>query len=55
MEYSLLYPPNAEHTFQTLTDESINDLSIEFLLNALAQTVFLLLVPFALALAQTPQ
>ena len=37
MEYSLLYPPNAEHTFQTLTDESINDLSIEFLLNALTK------------------
>ena len=37
MEYSLLYPPNAERNYKTLTAESINDLSIEFLLEALTE------------------
>lgn len=37
MEYSLFYPPNAEKRVQKLTAESINDLSIDFLLNALTE------------------
>ena len=37
MEYSLFYPPNAEKKVQKLTAESINDLSIDFLLNALTE------------------
>ncbi len=37
MEYSLLYPDNSQRKFKTLTDESINDLSIDFLLNALTE------------------
>lgn len=35
MEYSLMYPQNAEKKFNNLTAESINDLSIDFLLEAL--------------------
>ena len=35
MEYSLLYPQNAERKSNTLTEESINDLSIDFILAAL--------------------
>ncbi|MEE0856493.1 MAG: hypothetical protein U0L58_04265 [Ruminococcus sp.] len=37
MEYSLLYPDNSERKYKTLTDESINDLSIDFLLDALTE------------------
>ena len=37
MEYSLLYPDNSERKHKTLTDESINDLSIDFLLDALTE------------------
>lgn len=35
MEYSLLYPRNKEKKSNTLTNESINDLSIDFILEAL--------------------
>ena len=35
MEFSLMFPPNAEQTFHTLTDEAINDLSIDFIVEAL--------------------
>lgn len=35
MEYSLMYPKNSERNFKTLTPESINDLSIDFILEAL--------------------
>lgn len=37
MEYSLLYHDNSERKYKTLTDESINDLSIDFLLDALTE------------------
>lgn len=35
MEYSLMFPKNSERNFKTLTPESINDLSIDFILEAL--------------------
>ena len=37
MEYSLMFPQNAEQSYKTLTPESVNDLSIEFLLDALTK------------------
>lgn len=37
MEYSLFYPPDKERSSNRLTPESINDLSIDFLLNALTE------------------
>ena len=37
MGYSLLYPQNAERKNKTLTTESINDLSIDFILEALTE------------------
>ncbi|HCA05079.1 MAG TPA: hypothetical protein DEO32_04175, partial [Ruminococcaceae bacterium] len=37
MEYSLMYPRNAERKSKTLTPESINDLSIDFILEALTE------------------
>ena len=37
MDYSLMFPQNAEQSFKTLTPESVNDLSIEFLLDALTK------------------
>lgn len=40
MEFSLLYPQNAEHQYKTLTEESINDLSIDFLLDALSNVKY---------------
>lgn len=35
MKFSLLYPENAERSFQKLSDEAVNDLSLEFILEAL--------------------
>ena len=35
MEFSLLFPQNTEKKTKTLTDESINDLSIDFIVEAL--------------------
>lgn len=37
MDYSLMFPQNADQSYKTLTPESINDLSIEFLLDALTK------------------
>ena len=37
MDYSLMFPQNAERSFKTLTPESVNDLSIEFILDALTK------------------
>ena len=37
MEFSLLYPQNTEYTVNRLTDEAINDLSIDFLLDNLTE------------------
>ena len=37
MEYSLMFPQNAEQSYKTLTPESVNDLSIEILLDALTK------------------
>lgn len=37
MKFSLLFPQGAERTAATLTDEAVNDLSIEFLLDALTE------------------
>lgn len=37
MEFSLLYPQNTEYTVNKLTDEAINDLSIDFLLDNLTE------------------
>ena len=36
-EFSLLYPQNREFTLHKLTDEAINDLSIDFLLDNLTE------------------
>ena len=35
MNFSLLYPENAERSYHTLSDEAVNDLSLEFILDAL--------------------
>ena len=35
MKFSLLYPENAERSFRQLSDEAVNDLSLEFILDAL--------------------
>lgn len=35
MEYSLMYPNGSERKFKTLTDEAINDLSVNFIIDAL--------------------
>ena len=37
MEFSLLYPQNKEYTIRYLTDEAVNDLSIDFLLDNLTE------------------
>ena len=37
MDYSLMFPQNANQSYKTLTPESVNDLSIEFLLDALTK------------------
>ena len=37
MKFSLFYPQDADRSFQTLTDEAVNDLSLEFLLDALTE------------------
>ena len=37
MKFSLLYPQGAERKFNTLTDEALNDLSIDFILDALTE------------------
>ena len=35
MNFSLLYPENAERSYHTLNDEAVNDLSLNFILDAL--------------------
>ena len=37
MDYSLMFPQDADQSYKTLTPESVNDLSIEFLLDALTK------------------
>lgn len=37
MKFSLLYPENTEKSFKTLNKEAINDLSLEFILDALTE------------------
>ena len=37
MEYSLMYPQDAERTESNLTEETVNDLSVEFILDALTK------------------
>lgn len=37
MKFSLLYPQDADRSFQTLSDEAVNDLSLEFILDALTE------------------
>ena len=37
MKFSLFYPQDADRSFNTLTDEAVNDLSLEFLLDALTE------------------
>ena len=37
MKFSLLYPENTEKDFKTLNNEAINDLSLEFILDALTE------------------
>lgn len=40
MDFSLLFPQNADKTTHTLTEESINDLSIDFLVEALTNVKY---------------
>ena len=40
MEFSLLYPQNTEQKYKTLNDEAINDLSIDFILDALTEVKY---------------
>lgn len=40
MEFSLLYPQGAEKSFKTLKDEAINDLSIDFIIDALSDVKY---------------
>lgn len=37
MDYSLMFPQDADQSYKTLTPESVNDLSMEFLLDALTK------------------
>ena len=37
MDFSLMEPQNAEHSYTTLSDEAINDLSLDFILDALTE------------------
>lgn len=37
MKFSLLYPENAQRRFQQLSEEAVNDLSLEFILDALTE------------------
>ena len=37
MKFSLLYPENTERSFRTLSSEAVNDLSLEFILDALTE------------------
>ena len=37
MDYSLMFPQDADQSYKTLTPESVNDLSIGFLLDALTK------------------
>ena len=38
--FSLLYPESSDRRFKTLTDEAVNDLSVDFLLDALTEEVY---------------
>ena len=37
MKFSLLFPNDSKRKFAVLTDEAVNDLSLEFILDALTE------------------